>query len=139
MTRLGLCFLGLTALGLALMTTAALQAENWKPSPGEAKTFYDEDFMRVDQTSGLVVIRIAEGRPNGAYKDWPADKGPILVFALDCATDHWIDLGMDFKGDMALAKDWRQGEKVEDIKGATGGAGRVACSTREALPKAALP
>jgi hypothetical protein len=139
MTRLGLCFLGLIALGLTLTTSAALRAETWKPSPGEAKTFYDEDFMRVDQASGLVVIRIAEGRPNGAYKDWPADKGPILVFALDCAADRWIDLGMDFKGDMALAKDWRQGEKVEDIKGATGGAGRVACSTRETLPKVALP
>ena len=139
MRRLGLCLLGVTVLGLATAAGTATWAENWKPSPGEAKTFYDADFMRVDETSGLVVVRIAEGRPNGPYKAWPASKGPIMLFALDCATDKWIDLGMDFKGDMALAKDWRQGEKVEDIKGATGGAGRVACSTREALPKAALP
>ena len=135
MRRLGLCLLGVTVLGLA---TAAL-AENWKPSPGEAKTFYDADFMRVDETSGLVVVRIAEGRPNGPYKVWPASKGPIMLFALDCATDKWIDLGMDFTGDQGLPKGWRKGEKIEDIKGAAGGAGRVACETRDTLPKVALP
>lgn len=135
MRRLGLCLLGVTVLGLA---PAAL-AENWKPSPGEAKTFYDADFMRVDETSGLVVMRIAEGRPNGPYKAWPASKGPIMLFALDCATDKWIDLGMDFSGDQGLPKGWRKGEKIEDIKGAAGGAGRVACETKDTLPKVALP
>lgn len=135
MRRLGLCLLGVTVLGLA---PAAL-AENWKPSPGEAKTFYDADFMRVDETSGLVVVRIAEGRPNGPYKAWPASKGPIMLFALDCATDKWIDLGMDFTGDQGLPKGWRKGEKIEDIKGAAGGAGRVACETKDTLPKVALP
>jgi hypothetical protein len=135
MRRLGLCLLGVTVLGLA---TGAL-AENWKPSPGEAKTFYDADFMRVDETSGLIVVRIAEGRPNGPYKAWPASKGPIMLFALDCATDKWIDLGMDFSGDQGLPKGWRKGEKIEDIKGAAGGAGRVACETKDTLPKVALP
>jgi hypothetical protein len=135
MRRLGLCLLGVTVLGLA---SAAL-AENWKPSPGEAKTFYDADFMRVDESSGLVVVRIAEGRPNGPYKAWPASKGPIMLFALDCATDKWIDLGMDFTGDQGLPKGWRKGEKIEDIKGAAGGAGRVACETKDTLPKVALP
>ncbi len=135
MRRLGLCLLGVTVLGLA---SAAL-AENWKPSPGEAKTFYDADFMRVDETSGLIVVRIAEGRPNGPYKTWPASKGPIMLFALDCATDKWIDLGMDFTGDQGLPKGWRKGEKIEDIKGAAGGAGRVACETKDTLPKVALP
>jgi hypothetical protein len=135
MRRLGLCLLGVTVLGLA---SAAL-AENWKPSPGEAKTFYDADFMRVDESSGLIVVRIAEGRPNGPYKVWPASKGPIMLFALDCATDKWIDLGMDFTGDQGLPKGWRKGEKIEDIKGAAGGAGRVACETKDTLPKVALP
>jgi hypothetical protein len=139
MKRLVLCLLGVTVLGMTLATAPAVQAETWKASPNEAKTFYDADFMRVDETSGLVVVRIAEGRPNGPYKGWPAGKGPIMIFALDCATDKWIDLGMDFTGDQGLPKGWRKGEKIEDIKGATGGAGRVACETRETLQKVALP
>jgi hypothetical protein len=139
MRRLGLCLLGVTVLGATMAMAAAALAENWKPSPGEAKTFYDADFMRVDQTSGLIVVRIAEGRPNGPYKAWPASKGPIMLFALDCATDKWIDLGMDFTGDQGLPKGWRAGEKIEDIKGAAGGAGRVACETKDTLPKVALP
>lgn len=139
MRRLGLCWLGATVLGLATAVAGAALAENWKPSPGEAKTFYDADFMRVDQASGLIVLRIAEGRPNGPYKAWPASKGPIMVFAVDCATDKWIDLGMDFTGDQGLPKGWRAGEKIEDIKGAAGGAGRVACETKDTLPKVALP
>ena len=139
MTRLGLCLLGVTVMGMTLATASAIRAETWKPSPGEAKTFYDQDFMRVDQASGLVLVRIAEGRPTGPYKTWPAGKGPIMVFALDCAADKWIDLGMDFTGDQGLEKGWRKGEKIEDIKGATGAAGRIACETRETLPKVALP
>jgi hypothetical protein len=139
MERLGLCLLGVTVLGLTMATASAIRAETWKPAPGEAKTFYDADFMRVDQASGLVVIRIAEGHPNGPYKTWPADKGPIMLFALDCAADKWIDLGLDFNGAGPLPKDWRKGEKVEDIRGATGGTGKLACDTRESLPKATLP
>ena len=139
MRRLGLCLLGVSAIGLCLATTAPGWAETWKPAPGEAKTFYDADFLRVDEASGLVLLRIAEGRPNGAYKNWPASKGPIMIFALDCATDKWIDLGMDFTGDQALPKGWRKGERIDDIKGAAGGGGRVACETRETLPKVTLP
>lgn len=133
--RLALCLLSVTALSAA---TYAL-AESWKPSPGEAKTFYDEDFMRVDTASGLVLVRIAEGRPSGPYRSWPAGKGPIMLFALDCAANRWIDLGMDFVGDQALAKGWRKGEKIEDISGAVGGAGKLACETRDSLQKVDLP
>lgn len=139
MRRLGLCLLGVTVLGMTMATAATIRAETWKPSPGEAKTFYDADFMRVDESSGLVLLRIAEGRPNGPYRGWPAGKGPILLFALDCAADKWIDLGMDFTGDQALPKGWRKGERIEDVKGAAGGAGRLACETKDTLPKAALP
>lgn len=133
--RLGLCALSV----MAVLGASLAQAETWKPSPGEAKTFYDEDFMRVDAKSGLVLVRIADGKPNGPYKAWPAGKGPIMLFALDCAANKWIDLGMDFVGDQALAKGWRTGEKIDDISGAVGGAGKLACASKDSLPKADLP
>jgi hypothetical protein len=139
MKRLGLYVLGVTVLGLTMATATAIRAENWKPSPGEAKTFYDADFMRVDKTSGLVLVRIAEGRPNGPYRSWPAGKGPIMVFALDCAADKWVDLGLDFNGDQGLPTGWRNGEKIDDAKGAAGGAARVACETKDTLQKVSLP
>ena len=139
MKRLGLYVLGVTILGLTMATATAIRAEDWKPSPGEAKTFYDADFMRVDQASGLVLVRIAEGRPNGPYRSWPAGKGPIMVFALDCATDKWIDLGIDYSGDEPLPKGWRKGEKIDDATAAAGGAARVACETKDTLKTVSLP
>lgn len=136
--RVGLSLVGM--FGVALLAVAgAAWSETWKPAPGEAKTFYDEDFMRLDEASGLVTLRFAEGRANGPYKSWPAGKGPILLFALDCAADKWIDLGMDFTGDQGLPKGWRQGEKIDDISGATGGAGKLACERRDSLPKIPAP
>lgn len=140
MKRLGLYVLGVTVLGLTMATATAIRAEDWKPSPGEAKTFYDADFMRVDQASGLVLVRIAEGRPNGPYKGWPAaGKGPIMMFALDCAADKWIDLGIDYTGAEPLPKGWRKGERIDDAKGAAGGAARVACDGKDGLQKVSLP
>ena len=131
---------------LGVLSVAAISgatyawAENWKPSPGESKTFYDEDFMRVDARSGMVLVRIADGKPNGPYKNWPAaSRGPIMLFALDCAANKWIDLGMDFTGDQGVGKGWRNGEKIEDISAAVGGAGKLACETRDSLPKVDLP
>ncbi|MFT4254473.1 MAG: hypothetical protein QM608_18560 [Caulobacter sp.] len=113
--------------------------ETWKPAPGEAKTYYDADFLKVDEQTGLVVLRIAEGKGGGPYKSWPAGKGPIMIFALDCAADKWMDLGMDFAGDKGLPKNWRKEAKVDDISGAAGKAGKMACETRDSLPKAQLP
>ena len=133
--RLVLCVLSVAALA----TASAVRAENWKPAPGEAKTFYDADFLRMDSKSGLVVLRIAEGKPNGPYRGWPASKGPIMIFALDCAANRWMDLGMDFNGDKGLGKGWRSEDKIEDISGAVGGAGKLACETRDSLPKEDLP
>ena len=133
--RLVLCVLSVAALA----TASAVRAENWKPAPGEAKTFYDADFLRMDAKSGLVVLRIAEGKPNGPYSGWPASKGPIMIVALDCAANRWMDLGMDFTGDKGLGKGWRNEDKIEDISGAVGGAGKLACETRDSLPKADLP
>jgi len=133
--RLVLCVLSVAALA----TASYVQAEDWKPAPGEAKTFYDADFLRMDTKSGLVVLRIAEGKPNGPYRGWPASKGPIMIFALDCAANRWMDLGMDFTGDKGLGKGWRNEDKIEDISGAVGGAGKLACETRDSLPKVDLP
>ncbi|WP_425994829.1 hypothetical protein [Caulobacter sp. DWR1-3-2b1] len=134
--RLVLCLLGVSAVSVATFA----QAENWKPSPGETKTFYDQDFMRMDNKSGMVVVRIADGKPNGPYRNWPAaSRGPIMLFALDCAANKWIDLGMDFTGDQGVGKGWRNDEKIEDISGAVGGAGKLACETKDSLPKVDLP
>ena len=83
MKRLEVCLLSVTALALstALLSTGAT-AETWKQAPGDTKSYYDADFTRVDQATGLIVTRVAEGKPNGPYKNWPPTKGPILVFAL---------------------------------------------------------
>ncbi len=134
-SRLVLCLLSVAAASVATLA----QAENWKPSPGETKTYYDEDFMRVDSKSGMVLVRIADGKPSGPYKTWPASKGPIMLFALDCPANKWIDLGMDFTGDKTIGKGWRSEEKIEDISGAVGGAGKLACETKDSLPKVDLP
>lgn len=135
MKRLVVCLLSLPVL--AVSTTGA--AETWKLAPGETKTYYDEDFTRVDQASGLIVTRIAEGKANGPYRNWAASKGPILLFALDCPADKWMDLGMDFDGTKGLPKGWRKEAKIDDISGAVGKAGKLLCETKDSLPKAELP
>ena len=135
MKRLVVCLLSVTAM--AVSTSAA--GETWKLAPGETKTYYDADFSRVDQSTGLVVTRIAEGKANGPYRNWAASKGPILLFALDCAADKWMDLGMDFDGTKGLPKGWRKEAKVEDIGGAVGKSGKLLCETRDSLPKVELP
>ena len=135
MKRLIVCLFGVSVLAFSTAATA----ENWKLAPGETKTYYDADFTRVDQSTGLIVTRIAEGKANGPYKTWPASKGPILVFALDCAADKWMDLGMDFDGSKGLPKGWRKETKIDDISGAVGKAGKLACETKDTLPKVELP
>ena len=135
MKRLVVCLLSLPVL--AVSTTGA--AETWKLAPGETKTYYDEDFTRVDQASGLIVTRIAEGKANGPYKNWAASKGPILLFALDCPADKWMDLGMDFDGTKGLPKGWRKEAKIDDISGAVGKAGKLVCESKDTLPKVELP
>lgn len=135
MKRLVVCLLSVPILALG---TAAI-AEDWKLAPGETNTYYDAEFSRVDQSTGLIVTRIAEGKANGPYKNWPASKGPILIFALDCAADKWMDLGMDFDGSKGLPKGWRKEGKIDDISGAVGKAGKLLCETKDSLPKVDLP
>lgn len=135
MKRLVVCLLSVTAVAFS----GAATAETWKLAPGDTKSYYDADFTRVDQSSGLIVTRVAEGKPNGPYKNWPANKGPILVFALDCGADKWMDLGMDFDGSKGLPKGWRKEAKIDDISGAVGKAGKLVCETKDTLPTVALP
>ena len=135
MKRLVVCLLSLPVL----VFSGASIAETWKLAPGDTKTFYDADFTRVDQSSGLIVTLIAQGKGGGPYRNWPASKGPILVFALDCASDKWMDLGMDFDGTKGLPKGWRKEAKIDDISGAVGKAGKLACETKDTLPKVELP
>jgi len=137
MKRLKLCLLSVTVL--ASLSATDTTAETWKQAPGDTKSYYDADFTRVDQATGLIVTRVAEGKPNGPYKSWPASKGPILVFALDCATDKWMDLGMDFDGSKGLPKGWRKEARIDDISGAVGKPGKLLCETKDSLPKVELP
>lgn len=135
MKRLVVCLLSVPVVAFS----GAAIAETWKQAPGDTKSYYDADFTRVDQASGLIVTRVAEGKPNGPYKSWPASKGPILVFALDCGADKWMDLGMDFDGSKGLPKGWRKEARIDDISGAVGKAGKLACETKDTLPKVELP
>ena len=128
-------------LSLALLAAAtSAAAENWQPVPGEPNNYFDSDFARVDQASGMVVLRQASGRPSGSgYKDWPAGKSPILVYAVDCAANVYLDLGIDMTGAGGLPKGWRNGEKIDDIDLGVGHAGKVACEKKASLPTVALP
>jgi len=123
-------------LSLALLAAASPAfAENWQPVPGENGNYYDADFMKLDAVSGLVVLREASGKPRGGgYKDWPAGKSPILVYAVDCASDAFVDLGIDMTGSTGLPKDWRNGQKQDDIDLGVGHAGKVACDKKASLP-----
>jgi hypothetical protein len=123
-------------LSLALLTAASPAfAENWQPVPGENGNYYDADFMKLDATTGMVVLREASGKPTGkGYKDWPAGKSPILVYAVDCAGDSFVDLGIDMTGAGGLPKDWRNAQKQDDIDLGVGHAGKVACDKKDSLP-----
>ncbi|MGZ8364010.1 MAG: hypothetical protein ACXW3D_08840 [Caulobacteraceae bacterium] len=133
MRRLVSCLFG------GLLLAAPAMAENWQPVPGESGTYYDKDFMRKDQASGLIVLRYGAGRPGPGGASWPAAKSPILVYAVDCANDGWIDLGLDFTGSTPLPKGWRKKTPDTDIKAAVGKTGVLACDQKDSLPTVALP
>ena len=129
-------------LGLVCFLTAAgaAAAENWKPSPGETGVYYDQDYLKVDKDTGLVIGRVAEGRANGPYKNWPAaGKGPIMLYALDCDADKFMAVGLDMTGGGGLEKNWRKEEKVENISGGAGHWGAEACKDKATLPVVAVP
>ena len=115
-------------------------AEDWKPSPGEDGVWYDQDYLKVDKATGLVIGRVAEGKGGGPYRGWPAaGKGPIMLYALDCDADKFMAVGLDMTGAGGLEKNWRKEEKVEDISGGAGHWAKAACAGKASLPVVDLP
>lgn len=132
MRRLVACLLG----GLLCASPAASAwAESWQPVAGESGTYYDKDFVRKDPDSGMILLRFAQGKPGPGGGSWDAAKAPIMMYAVDCAGDAWIDLGLDFNGKAAAPKGWRTRAKETDIKAGVGKAASLVCS--QAAPPAA--
>jgi hypothetical protein len=130
--RLAVCL----ACFFGLATTAA--AENWKAASDG--TLYDTDFVRKDETTGLIVLRMATGGRAGApYASWPKSKSPVMLYALDCDNDQYLDLGLDFDGTHGLPKGWRKTEKGPGIKDGLGAVGLAVCAGKDTVPKVALP
>ncbi|HEX6859756.1 MAG TPA: hypothetical protein VF138_06100 [Caulobacteraceae bacterium] len=127
-------------LGLIALTAASpAAAENWQPVPGEPDTYYDADFTKIDEQTGLVIVRTAMGKPSGAgYAEW-TEKEPIQMSAIDCKADTYKNLGLDFDDTAALPDGWRARSSDPDAKIAVGGAGVAACKRKDSLPKVALP
>ena len=127
----------LSAAVLAAATPAI--AENWKPVSGEPETYVDEDFTRVDQQTGLIIVRTAMGKPTGAgYNDW-LEKEPIMMSAIDCKSDTYKDLGLDFDNVATLPDGWRNRRSQPGAKIGVGGAGISACKRLSTLQTVALP
>jgi len=83
---------------------------------------------------------MAEGKANGPYKGWPAaGKGPIMLYALDCEGDKFMNVGLDMTGSGGLEKNWRKEEKVEDMFGGVGHWSKDACAQKSSLPVVAVP
>jgi hypothetical protein len=132
--RLVLCFVFLCGLASPAL------AEDWKPLPGEAGGFYDSDYLKVDAASGLVVARSATGGTAGKpYAAWGKSRSPIMLYALDCAADAYLYLGLDYDGAHPLPKNWRATAKESGIGPGVGALGKTACAGKDGLPKATLP
>jgi hypothetical protein len=130
----------LLCLALSCGLAGPALAETWKPIPGEAGGFYDSDFMKVDETSGLIVARSATGGSEGKpYAAWAKSRSPIMLYALDCSTDKFMFLGLDYTGAQALPKTWRSTAKEDGIGPGVGAMGKQACAAKDSLPKAKLP
>lgn len=128
-------------LGLVCLLTVAgaAAAEDWRPSPGEDGVYFDNDYLKVDKETGLVIGRTADGKARGAYRDWPAGKGPIMLYALDCEADKFMTVGLDMTGSGGLEKNWRKEEKIEDISAGAGHWAKAACERKASLPVVAAP
>ena len=126
-------------LCLAMLVATPAAAENWKPVPGEAGTYVDMDFVKVDQQTGLVVLRTAMGKPSGAtYDEW-TERDAITISAVNCKDDTYKDLGIDLDGDKGPPEGWRSRPSRSGAKFAVGGAGAMACKMRDTAPTVALP
>ena len=126
-------------LCLAMLVATPAAAENWKPVPGEPDTYVDMDFVKVDQQTGLVVLRTAMGKPSGAtYDEW-TERDAITISAVNFKDDTYKDLGIDLDGDKGPPEGWRSRPSRTGAKFAVGGAGAMACKLRDTLPTVALP
>jgi hypothetical protein len=127
----------LTTALLAAGTSAA--AENWQPVAGEADTYVDLDFVKIDQQSGLIVLRTAIGKKSGATFDEWTERDAIMLSAVDCKSDTYKDLGIDLDGNKGPPEGWRGRPSHPGAKMAVGGASVTACKMRDTLPKVTLP
>lgn len=128
----------LLCLAFFMGLTTAAAAEDWRAASDG--TLYDNDFIRKDQSTGLIVMRMATGGKAGTtYANWPKSKSPIALYALDCDGDQYLDLGLDFDGSHGLPKGWRNTEKEPDIRAGLGPAGAAACAAKDTAPTVALP
>ena len=126
-------------LGLAMLAATPAAAENWQPVAGEPDTYVDMDFVKVDQQTGLVILRTAMGKPSGAtYDEW-TERDAITISAVDCGGDTYKDLGIDLDGDKGPPEGWRSRPSRSGAKFAVGGAGAMACKMRDTAPTVALP
>ena len=126
-------------LGLAMLAATPAAAENWQPVAGEPDTYVDMDFVKVDQQTGLVVLRTAMGQPSGATFDEWTERDAITLSAVDCKGDTYKDLGIDLDGNKGPPDGWRSRPSQGGAKFAVGGAGAMACKLRDTLPTVALP
>lgn len=124
---------------LALAAPAA--AEDWQEVPGEPGTYADRDFAKIDQQTGLVIVRTTVVRPPAeGYATMPEEtRPPITVSAVDCAKDTYKDLGLDYAGAETLPEGWRGRPSQPGMEWAVGGAGENACKNKNSLPVVALP
>ena len=126
-------------LGLALLAASPAAAENWQPVAGEADTYVDMDFAKVDPQTGLVVLRTAIGQKAGATFDEWTERDAITLSAVDCASDSYKDLGIDLDGTKGPPDGWRSRPNQTGAKFAVGGAATMVCGAKDTLPKLALP
>ena len=126
-------------LGLAMLAATPAAAENWQPVAGEPDTYVDMDFVKVDQQTGLVVLRTAIGKPSGSGFDQWTERDGITLSAVDCKGDTYKDLGIDLDGDKGPPEGWRSRPSRTGAKFAVGGAGDMACKMRDTAPTVALP
>lgn len=126
-------------LGLVMLAASPAAAENWQPVNGEPGTYVDNDFTRIDQQTGLVLVRTAIGKPSGAaYAEW-SEKDGVVTSAIDCSSDTYKDLGIDLDGDKGIPDGWRARRSQPGAKLAVGGAGVAACKRKASLPSVTLP
>ena len=120
-------------LGLAMLAATPAAAENWQPVAGEPDTYVDMDFVKVDQQTGLVVLRTAIGKPSGSGFDQWTERDGITLSAVDCKGDTYKDLGIDLDGNKGPPDGWRSRPSQGGAKFAVGGGAAAVCKVKDSL------